>query len=243
LPAARKALAKAAKAFDADDLDEALFEANVLAELAGELMVRDGERGGPAVLELAREQAFVSLPWREAVEAFRERGTVTDRDLETLLRDVATRSARARADLLAHIQDVVHDKLAAAIENDGSTFREFAEAVRDETIPLGINPDDDAYLQMVFRTNVQGAYSAGRDRASKDPDLLDERPIALYLTAGDGLVRSEHAQFAERNGGMYEISSPEWGRVRPPPAGSPFNCRCSWVTLTLEQARERGWKG
>jgi hypothetical protein len=42
---------------------------------------------------------------------------------------------------------------------------------------------------------------------------------------------------------MYYIVSPEWAERRPPPRGSPHNCRCGSITLTLEQARARGFQG
>lgn len=249
LPLAASGLRQAIARFDTTALDEAIVSTNIVAEMSGDLMVREGERGGPRLIALADDGGasagmhFVSLPWEEAVEEFRKRGNVTPYDLQRLIQGVATRSAEERAKLLQYVQERTYSLLAEAIGDDASTYKSFAEGLRDETIPLGINADDDGYLQMVFRTNVQGAYSAGRDRASKDPELLAERPIALYLTAGDGLVRSEHAAYAEQNGGMYRIGSPEWEAVRPPPRNSPYNCRCSWVTLTLEQAQERGWQG
>lgn len=249
---AQAAIAAAVAEYDAEALDEAVLAANVVAELAGNLMVREGERGAPRRLDLARgdgpdddgpgEQPFVSLPWEEAIEEFSKRGNVRPGDLERLLNDVAFRSQQERQRMLQYVQERTYDLLTDAVADDGSSFKSFAAELRADMAPLGISATDDGYLQMVFRTNVQGAYSAGRDKASKDPELLAERPIALYLTAGDGLVRSEHAAFAEQNGGMYRIGSAEWEAVRPPPKGSPYNCRCSWVTLTLEQARERGWQ-
>lgn len=234
----------AVRAYDTEALDEAILAANIVAELAGNLMVREGERGAPKRLDLARgdDGPFVSLPWEEAVEEFRKRGNVTPNDLTRLLRDVEARSREQRDALLLHVQERTYDLLAEAVGDDGSTYKSFAAKLRADMAPLGISADDDGHLQMVFRTNVQGAYSAGRDRASKDPELLAERPFAQFLTAGDGLVRSEHAEYAERNNGVYIIGSPEWEAVRPPPKDSPFNCRCSWVTLTLEQAIERGWQ-
>lgn len=239
-------IGQALRHFDVDPLDEAIVSTNIMAEMAGDLMVREGERGGPKMIALADGDGsagdgrhFVSLPWEDAVEEFKKRGNVTPYDLQRLIQGVAVRSAEERKKLLAYVQETTLDKLATAV-SDGETYADFAEALRAETVPLGITADDDGYLQMVFRTNVQGAYSAGRDRASKDPEIIAERPFALYLTAGDGFVREEHAAHAEKNQGVYRIGSAEWEAVRPPPKDSPYNCRCSWVTLTEEQARERG---
>jgi hypothetical protein len=237
----------AIKRYDASALDEAVFEANVMATLAGDLMVREGEKGAPRRLELAPprgdipdddDDPFVDKPWADAVEWLRARGKVKDEDLARLLNDAAARSREERLKLLAMVQEKTYEKLADAVD-DGQTYQAFAKDLRTGLVPIGVTAEDDGYLQMVFRTNVQSAYSAGRDKASKDPEIIAERPFALYLTAGDGLVRSEHAEYAERNNGVYRIGSPEWEAVRPPPKDSPFNCRCSWVTLTVAQAYER----
>lgn len=230
----------AVSAFNADPLEALLLETIGVATLAGDLMIREGQRSDPLIaLAEGSGTPFVDLPWADAVEEFRKRGNVTDEDLATLLEGIAFTSREERQRMLETIQQTTLDKLATAV-SEGETYEDFAEALRTETVPLGITADDDSYLQMVFRTNVQGAYSAGRDRASKDPEILELRPYALYLTAGDSFVRSEHAEYAERNNGVYRIGSPEWEAVRPPPKDSPFNCRCSWVTLTREEALERG---
>jgi DNA-directed RNA polymerase specialized sigma24 family protein len=245
------AVYSAIRAFDAEALDEAVFATNVVAELAGNLMVREGEKGAPKRLELAPprgetpddeepEDPFVDKPWQDAVDAFRKRGNVTPEDLARLLRDVQARSREQRDALLVHVQERTYELLAEEIGEGSGTYKTFAAKLRADMAPIGVTAEDDGYLQMVFRTNVQGAYSAGRDKASKDPEILELRPYALYLTAGDGFVRSEHAEYAEKNQGVYRIGSPEWEAVRPPPKGSPFNCRCSWVTLTREEAIERG---
>lgn len=233
---ARQAIQRAVESFDPEDLDDLLFGTNVVAGFTGDLMVREGERGDP-LLELARDDdPFVSLPWEEAVQEFKKRGRVTDRDLSTLLKTVENKTRDDRSALLQYVQETAIDKLAQAVAADDSTYESFAKDLRQDLVPLGINADDDSYLRMVFRTNVQSAYSAGRDRASKDPELLEQRPYARYLSVGDGLTRPEHREYAERNGGIYRIDSPEWELVRPPPKASPWNCRCSWVTLTAEQA-------
>lgn len=55
------------------------------------------------------------------------------------------------------------------VSPDGSTFKDFAEELRSDLGKMGITAEDSGHLRMVFRTNVQSAYSLGRDRASKVP--------------------------------------------------------------------------
>lgn len=232
--------------YDAAALDALFFETNMLALMTGALMVYEGE-AGPALLEFARgdapgDEPFVHLPWTEAVEEFRKRGRVSESDLATLVRDALVQSEEERRRLLEHVQEKAYAHLADVIAAGGS-YGDFAESIQADTAALGISVKDDHYLRMVFRTNVAGAYSQGRDRASKDPAVRSERPIALYLPVNDVFTRAEHREYGERHGGMYLIDSPEWEQVRPPPKASPWNCRCGWTTLTLEQARARGWQG
>lgn len=240
-------ITQAVASYDTKALDALFFETNVLSHMSGVLMVYEGE--GDAPLTFARgddplaPEPFVHLPWAEAVSEFRKRGRVNDTDLARLVRAAQVASEEQRRLLLEQVQEKAYKHLADVVEH-GGTYENFAASVRDDTAALGITVEDDSYLRMVFRTNVAGAYSGGRDVASKDPDVLSERPIAQYLPVGDMFTRAEHAAYGQANGGgFYVIGSAEWEELRPPPKPSPHNCRCGWTTHTLEQARALGYTG
>ena len=211
-------------------LGDVLFVTTVMADLAGQLMVAGRES---EIVRLAANdpppKPFLDLPWADALNYFRKRGLVRETDFQTLLGDYAQRSAVARRLMLDNIQSEVMRHLDSAIEQ-GQTFQQFADNVDDLTDSLGLARGAPSYLQTVFRTNVQSAYGAGRYRAITNPTVRRARPFVQYRTAGDLRVRDEHAVL---DGLTFASSDPTWHRISPP---NGYNCRCSIVTLSSEQA-------
>lgn len=209
-----------------DDIGDALFQPMVMAEMAGGLMVkgREAEQVRLALGDGQDAQAFMNMPWEEALEEYRRRGVVKPDELRRLISDYADRSVEARQLMLERVQERVREMLATAIE-EGQSLGQFAESLEGEAQGLGITAEDPAYLQTVFRTNVQSAYGAGRFRAMQDPDVVEARPFVQYRTVGDARVRPAHA---ELDGKTFRIDSDEWKRIAPP---NGYNCRCSMVTL------------
>lgn len=214
-------------------LGDVLFVTTVLADLGGQLMVAGREA---QVVQMAAgddkpasPKPFLDLPWSDAIEAFKARGLVKDSDFETLLGDYAQRSAVARKLMLDQVQSEVMRHLTDAIA-EGDTFDQFAGKVDELTDSLGLARGKPTYLQMVFRTNVQSAYGAGRYKAMRNPVIARTRPFVQYRTVGDVRVRDEHAVL---DGHVFAVDDPVWQRIAPP---NGFNCRCSMVTLSNAQA-------
>lgn len=201
-----------------EPLGDVLFVTTALADMAGQLMVAGRETG---VVQLADNapspKPFLDLPWADALEYFKARGLVKATDFETLLQDYAQRSAVARQLMLAQVQSEVMRHLADSIEQ-GGTFPEFAKQVNTLTDNLGLSRGKPSYLQMVFRTNVQSAYGAGRYKAMTNPVVANARPYVQYRTVGDARVRDEHAAL---DGKTYRTDDPVWERVAPP---NGYNC-------------------
>lgn len=198
-----------------------------MSDLAGQLMVR-GREAKLVKLDRGASEAFLDLPWEDALAAFRERVPTRDNELERLLDAYVQRSEEARQLALEQVQKYVKDSLESHIR-DGGSFRDFAQDIDDGKVSLGITADDPSYLKMVFRTNVQSAYGAGRFRAITDPDVIEERPYVQYRTVGDARVRPEHAVLDRT---IYDANSELWHRIAPP---NSFNCRCSMVSLSKDE--------
>lgn len=227
--------------FDRTPLTALIAEQSGIAFMAADLLVRSHSRAH-ATFKLAQGDGmlpgggddeplvqFVDMPWEEAIREWKKRGRVTENDLERLIRQVAHDSDEASRLLLERVQERTLEHLETALR-DGKTYEKFAEDLRGGLVPLGITADDDAYLQTVFRTNVQSAYGAGRYIAITDPEVVAERPYVQYLTVGDGFVRPSHAKL---HGKVFRVDSSEWRAIAPP---NGFNCRCGLVSLTAEQA-------
>lgn len=212
-------------------LGDSIFVPAVMCDLAGQLMVR-GSEARTIQLDAKDKPAFLDLPWVDAIEEFKARGIVKPTELSTLLKDYAQRADKARQLMLGQVQTFVRSELEKSLA-EGGTFKDFAARIEDGGTGLGITEADPAYLNMVFRTNVQSAYGAGRYRAMTDPDVMDAQPFVEYRTVGDARVREEHAVLDKT---VYAIGSDEWQRIAPP---NGFNCRCSMVTLTRDEAKGR----
>jgi len=215
-----------------EQLGDAIFVPAVLSDLAGQLMVR-GSEAHVIQLDAKDKPAFLDLPWAEAIEEFKARGIMKPTELSTLLKDYAQRADKARQLMLAQVQTFVRSELEKTLR-EGGTFRDFSKAIDSGGASLGITNDDPAYLKMVFRTNVQSAYGAGRFRAMTDPDVINERPFVQYRTVGDARVREEHAALdGPTHNTCYRADDPVWHRIAPP---NGFSCRCGFVTMTADEA-------
>lgn len=208
----------------------ALFVPAVLADLAGQLMVHayeaphGKERVQLALGEGQDTSAFLAMGWEEALAYFEARGLVREKDLDRLLKRHAKESEKARDLMLKRVQERVYELLGDAI-GEGSTYRDFAVALRSDAEGLGITAGDSSYLDLVYRTNVMDAYGAGRQRAMQHPAVVAARPFRQIRTAGDGRVREEHAQ---ADGMVFTADGP-LAQLRPP---FGYRCRCSVTTLS-----------
>jgi len=87
-------------------------------------------------------------------------------------------------------------------------------------------------LETIYRTNMQGAYMAGR--REQQVEDAEERPYLQYIAVADASTRPEHMAM---NGKIFPINDPIWD-IWTPPCG--YNCRCRTRALTEEQAERRG---
>ena len=214
-----------------EQLGDSIFIPAVMSDLAGQLMVR-GSEAHTIQLDDKDKPPFLDLPWDEAIAEFKARGILKPTELSTLLKDYGQRADKARQLMLAQVQGFVRTELEKSL-TEGGTFKQFAQRIDEGGATFGISADDPAYLNMVFRTNVQSAYGAGRYRAMTDPDVMDERPYSELRTAGDGRVREEHEA---GEGTVTLIGSPAF-RLCSCPLG--FSCRCCQVTLTRDELAGR----
>ena len=222
---------------DSEVLARAIMRPSAQVDLAGQLVVHDVEAG--TGIELSRYRwrldgsNFLSMPWPEAIAAFRDRGLISESELERLLAGYEARSAEARQLLLDHLRKVVRDELLRTLE-DGGTFAEFAEAITTEQISFGIGGADQHYLETVYRTNLQTAYGAGRFRAINDPDVQAARPYWQCRSVRDDRVAVTPCQVLA--GRIFRVGNSETDPIYPP---NHFNCRCAAVSLSREQLRDR----
>lgn len=87
-------------------------------------------------------------------------------------------------------------------------------------------------LETIFRTNMQTAYAVGQwDEIEAQADIA---PFLMYDAIDDLRTRAQHRAWDRT---VLKVSDP-WWKMHYPPNG--FNCRCSVIQLSAEEARRLG---
>ncbi len=170
--------------------------------------------------------------FKEAIEAFRRKVPMSDDEFDELTAEEKLRAFKvanvAQADL---VQDVF-DALDSAIET-GSTLEDFQTEVGAQ-LAEAWGGENASQLETVFRTNVLGAYNQGRHEIFSTPEAKEARPYWRFDAIEDDRIDDE---CAECDGIVLPADDPWWSTHIPP---LHFNCRCSYVALSDEEAREEG---
>lgn len=125
------------------------------------------------------------------------------------------------------------EELKKAVK-EGTTkeaFRENMNSFLEEQGYDGLLP---YHADMIFRQNMQTAYSVGHYQQMTDPDVMARRKYWQYQTAGDNHVRESHQAM---DGKVYPADSSVWDVWYPP---NGFGCRCIVVSRTEEQVKRMG---
>jgi len=142
----------------------------------------------------------------------------------------------ARLDIAQDIVNGLRDALA-----NGQTVRQFQDALTpllkkkgwwgtDEKIDLTTGEitqkqmGNPARLSTIFRTELQGAYAAGRYESMLAN--AETRPYWRYVAVMDMRTRPAHARLHNR---VFHYLDPIWKFIFPP---NGFNCRCRVEALT-----------
>lgn len=129
------------------------------------------------------------------------------------------------------LQDVF-DALEKAIAN-GETLHDFRNRIGTKIATEWGHPDSPR-VETIFRTNVQLAYSGGRERVFQDDDVRSAFPFAMYSAVMDSRTSPICRPL---NGTILPVTHPWWNSHTPP---LHFRCRATKVPLTAKQAGRFG---
>ena len=165
-----------------------------------------------------------------AVAWFRDRLPVTDDEWKNLQAEARRKSFKVAGVANADMVNDVWKALDGAVAN-GTTLEDFKAAIGDQLTQAwgGANP---ARVETIFRTNLQLAYSAGRQAEMSDPAIADERPFRRFVATLDG---GTTPTCRELHNTVLAASDPFWLTRQPP---LHFRCRSAITTLTPEEAEE-----
>lgn len=172
---------------------------------------------------MARRPPLDIRAFEAAVSWFRQRTPVTDEEYAVLRND-----ARNKAFTVAGVAqlDVVADvyrALETAIANKES-FETFRSKV-EEKLTREWGEENPTRVKLIFTTNVQLAYGAGRYEQMTRPENRDRRPWWRYEAVLDGRATKDCRL---RHGTVRKAADPWWKKNFPP---RHFRCRCAVVPL------------
>jgi len=176
---------------------------------------------------------FAAMKFEPAMKTFAEKKVVSKSAFEKLT-SVAKRKAFTVAGLSKqHLRNLTHSELARQI-GQGASLRDFAPAFSARLESAGFVAVSEkvkaAYVENVFRTNVLGAYNAGRYERQTQPEVVKMRPYWQIRTITDNRRRKTHGR-ADRL--VLRADDPFWQRAYTP---FGWECRCRIVTLSKKQA-------
>lgn len=173
------------------------------------------------------------LPFEEAIAFFREKGYEISADG---WRDVwAAEHVQAFTVARVTAMDVLEDirgEVDKAIEK-GTALNRFKAELTEILERKGWAGELPPWrLSTIYRTNLQGAYGAGR--YMQQLEVARRRPWWLYDAVEDLHTRPSHAM---HDGEVRRFDHPFWDAWYPP---NGFNCRCAVRTLSDRQMQQRG---
>jgi len=162
------------------------------------------------------------LPFDEAIQAFIEKQIVTPEEFRALSDEARQRAFTATRLASQGLIDRAHRRLLETLQS-GGTMQDFARALREDAISLGVTPADPGYLETVYRTNVGSSYSAGRYRQMMAPTVVAARPYVQFRATMDSRTTNICSSL---NGKVFAQSDPTWRHLAPI---NHHNCRSVMV--------------
>lgn len=171
-----------------------------------------------------------NLPFHEAIAAARERGVVLPDvyygELQGVARQLAFSVAGiASLDQLQSVKDSLDTFMA-----EGGSFKDWQKTASAKNLQLPAHR-----LDNIWRTNLQGNYMRGKWEQFQSN--VATRPYLMYDAINDSRVRPSHLA---HDGVIRAADDPFWRRHSPPLG---YRCRCSLISLTEAQARDRSQPG
>ncbi|MCX7907951.1 MAG: phage head morphogenesis protein [Ignavibacteria bacterium] len=120
---------------------------------------------------------------------------------------------------------------------EGITYQDWKKSIDSLLMQKGYIKREDGSAwrkDVIFRTNLQTAYQAGRYQEMKT--AVEDLPYWQYISVLDTRTRPNHAAL---NGKVFRADDPFW-KTHYPPNG--YNCRCRVRALTKEQVQQMGLK-
>ncbi|ROL55643.1 phage head morphogenesis protein [Bacteroidetes/Chlorobi group bacterium Naka2016] len=154
------------------------------------------------------------------------------KQLEAIQNHAFTVAKVTKADILVMFKE----SLEKAIK-EGTTYDDWKKSIDLLLVQKGYAKREDGTAwrkDVIFRTNLQTAYQAGRYVEMKEAS--ENLPYWQYIAVMDSRTRPDHAALNRK---ILRADDPFW-KTHYPPNG--YNCRCRVRALTESQVRQMGAK-
>lgn len=173
------------------------------------------------------------LPMQEALDFWKAKTPLQAEAFHRLADEYRVRaftvSGLAKMDQIVAVQKSLGKALAR-----GEDFEVWSKGIGGVFQKAGWTGNHFYRLDLIFRTNIQTAYNAGRWTQAQE--ARGTHPYAMYDAIDDDRVRpSHHAQ----DGKVYHLDHPFWKAWWPP---NGYKCRCSVRMLSRDQVEALGLK-
>jgi phage-Barnase-EndoU-ColicinE5/D-RelE like nuclease2/Phage Mu protein F like protein len=182
---------------------------------------------------------YASLPFKEAVEFFRQKVNVPSARWADILG-----GAHARAFTVAGAtKEGMLTDFRAAIDSavaNGTSLGDFRKAFDDIVARYGwdYNGGRDWRTRTIFETNLSTAYAAGRHAQMTDPDVLRIMPYWRYRHSDN--VKHPRPEHLAWNGLVLRHDDPWWSTHYAP---NGWGCQCSVEPLSERELHQLGKSG
>lgn len=170
------------------------------------------------------DDRFANLPFDEAIEYLKSKINLDSNkwdDFEAELQAAFFTVAGAKGALLADLREAVERAIA-----EGQRPEEFQ--ARFEKISEGwAHTGDKAWRsRIIFSTNLQQSYAAGRATYQLDPEVLKVQPYLKYIHGDSAFPRPHHKAL---DGKVFKANEIPFY----PPVG--YSCSCRAISLTQRE--------
>ncbi len=170
------------------------------------------------------------MKYEEAIKHFNDKTPIMFETLEEISEEVRSNFFWLKKSTDLECTDKVFSYLRKAIE-EGDTLKEFKEGAVEVLKKAGLGKKGH-YLETVFRTNIQSAYSAGNWK--QQYESRERFPYLQYIITKDINTSDICLNFANR---VYRYDSPFWNKYYPP---NHYRCRTTTISLSKEEVNEAG---
>ncbi|MDI1231342.1 MAG: phage minor head protein [Methylobacter sp.] len=176
----------------------------------------------------ARGDGTFNLPFQEQIDFFRQKLNLPTEHYDDILAAAHDRAfvvaGAAKADLLNDLRGSV-DKAIADGKSLGAFRKEFAAIVQKHGWEGWTGSDTQAgrdwRTRVIYSTNIQTSYNAGRYTQLKDPELLKSRPNWKYIH--NDTVSHPRPLHQSWSGTVLPHGDPWWDTHFTP---NGYGCRC-----------------